>query len=53
MKSLPADPLDGITLEEFGRRLRGARISSESAARAYLERIALLEPKIGAFVRCT
>ncbi|HET9577459.1 MAG TPA: amidase [Usitatibacter sp.] len=50
MKSLPADPLDGITLAEFGRRLRAGSISSESAARAYLERIALLEPKICAFV---
>src|SRR6185437_2372159 len=43
MKSLPADPLEAITLEEFGRRLRGGGISVESATRAYLERIALLE----------
>src|SRR6185437_1493177 len=50
MKSLPADPLEAITLEEFGRRLRGGGISVESATRAYLERIALLEPKIAAFV---
>jgi aspartyl-tRNA(Asn)/glutamyl-tRNA(Gln) amidotransferase subunit A len=50
MKNLPADPLDGITLEEFGRRLRSGRMTCESATRAYVERIALLEPKVAAFV---
>ena len=50
MSALPADPLDGITLAEFGRRLRGGSITSERATRNYLERIALLDPKIGAFV---
>ncbi len=50
MKSLPADPLDGIGLEEFAERLRRGETTSESATRAYLERIALLEPRIGAFV---
>lgn len=50
MKSLPADPLDATTLEEFGRRLRAGRITAEAATCAYLERIALLEPKIAAFV---
>ncbi|HUI98628.1 MAG TPA: amidase [Usitatibacter sp.] len=50
MKSLPADPLEAIALEEFARRLRAGSITSEAATRAYLERIALLEPKIRAFV---
>src|SRR6185437_6623249 len=42
MKNLPADPLDAITLEEFGRRLRSGRMTCESATRAYVERIGLL-----------
>ena len=50
MKSLPADPLGGIALEEFGLRLRRGETTSESATRAYLERGALLEPRVGAFV---
>ena len=50
MKSLPADPLKGFSLEAFGLRLRRGEITSESATRAYLERGALLEPRVGAFV---
>lgn len=50
MKTLPADPLEGITLAEFGRRLRDGRTTSESATRAYLERIAMLDPRVNAFV---
>lgn len=50
MKSLPADPLEGITLAQFAARLRSGEVTSESATRAYLERIARLEPRVDAFV---
>lgn len=50
MRPLPPDPLDGIGLEAFGRRLRTGETSAELATRAYLERIALLDARLGAFV---
>ena len=44
----PPDPLgDGIAA--FGRRLRAGETTVESATAAYLERIAALEPHIGAY----
>jgi len=46
---LPADPLDGLGLQEFGVRLRRGELSAEGITRAYLDRIRLRDPKIGAF----
>jgi aspartyl-tRNA(Asn)/glutamyl-tRNA(Gln) amidotransferase subunit A len=46
---LPADPLDGFGLQEFGVRLRRGELSAEAVTRAYLDRIRLRDLKIGAF----
>jgi aspartyl-tRNA(Asn)/glutamyl-tRNA(Gln) amidotransferase subunit A len=46
---LPADPLDGFGLKEFGVRLRHGELSAEAITSAYLNRIRLRDPKIGAF----
>jgi aspartyl-tRNA(Asn)/glutamyl-tRNA(Gln) amidotransferase subunit A len=50
VKTLPADPLERIGLAEFGSRLRSGATTSESATRAYLDRIAALQPRLDAFV---
>lgn len=50
MSALPADPLEGIGLREFGRRLRAGETTAESATRAYLARIARLDSRLQAFV---
>ena len=49
MKNLPADPLDGSSIAEFGIRLRRGEISAEFATEQYLARIAMLEPRLSAF----
>ncbi len=49
-RDLPADPLAGINLATFGARLRSGAISSETVTRAYLARIAAVEPRIGSFI---
>src|SRR5450759_1862155 len=46
---LPADPLDGFGLQEFGGSLRCGDLSAEDITSAYLDRIRLRDPKIGAF----
>jgi aspartyl-tRNA(Asn)/glutamyl-tRNA(Gln) amidotransferase subunit A len=46
---LPADPLDGFGLRDFGVRLRLGELSAESVTRVYVDRIRLRDPKIGAF----
>lgn len=44
----PKDPLsDGIAA--FGRRLRDGKTTSEAATRAYLDRIEIFDPRLGAF----
>lgn len=49
MKSLPDDPIAPLGLEGFAESFRKGEITSEAATRAYLERIALLDPKLGAY----
>jgi aspartyl-tRNA(Asn)/glutamyl-tRNA(Gln) amidotransferase subunit A len=48
-EELPADPLDGFGLRDFGVRLRLGELSAEAVTRAYVDRIRLRDPKIGAF----
>lgn len=50
IKSLPADPLEGISIAEFGAQLRSGARSAEATTLAYLERITLLDPRLHAFV---
>lgn len=47
---IPPDPLNGLTLHEFGARLRSGQLSAEAVTRAYCDRIRAHDPKIGAFV---
>jgi len=49
MHKFPQDPLQGISLETYGRRLRAGKVTAEAATRTYLERIAALDPVLGAF----
>jgi aspartyl-tRNA(Asn)/glutamyl-tRNA(Gln) amidotransferase subunit A len=49
-QGLPADPLEGFGLREFGARLRHGEVSAEAVTSAYCDRIGLRNPKIGAFV---
>jgi aspartyl-tRNA(Asn)/glutamyl-tRNA(Gln) amidotransferase subunit A len=47
--ALPADPLASGGIEGYARRLRRGEITVEAATRAYLDRIAALDPKLGAY----
>jgi aspartyl-tRNA(Asn)/glutamyl-tRNA(Gln) amidotransferase subunit A len=49
MKPLPPNPFARLSLAEYGERLRKRDISAESATRALLDRIELLNPKLNAF----
>jgi Asp-tRNA(Asn)/Glu-tRNA(Gln) amidotransferase A subunit family amidase len=49
MVMLEDDPLAQGGLSDFARRFRAGEISSEQATRAYLSRIAVLDPRLGAF----
>ena len=44
-----ADPLEGMSIAEFGRSLRRGETSIESTVEAYLERIRLLDGRLGAY----
>lgn len=48
-QALPPDPLVDLSLLDFGHRFRLGAISSEKVTAAYLARIAVLDPKLGAF----
>ena len=48
-KTLPSDPLAEGGIREFGGRLRRGGITSEEATKAYLGRIADLEPRLSAY----
>ncbi len=50
MQTLPPDPLAGIGILELGNRLRSGETTAEAVSRAYLDRIAALNPKLNAFV---
>ena len=50
MKAPPPDPLAGMSLAEYGARLRAGAATAEAATAAYLERIALLDGKLQSFV---
>ncbi|MBT8363627.1 MAG: amidase [Deltaproteobacteria bacterium] len=50
MKTLPPDPIQQLGIAQFGIRLRHGEITSEAVTRQYLERIAALNPKLGAYV---
>ncbi|MBM3542225.1 MAG: amidase, partial [Alphaproteobacteria bacterium] len=47
--ALPPDPLKGGGLRGYARELRAGAITAEAATRAYLERIAALDPKIQSY----
>ncbi len=49
MTSLPPDPLDAGGIAGFARDLRAGHITAEAASRAYLDRVAVLEPRLQAF----
>jgi aspartyl-tRNA(Asn)/glutamyl-tRNA(Gln) amidotransferase subunit A len=46
---LPRDPLSGIAIAEFARRLRRGEATIEATVRAYLARIEALDARLGAF----
>ncbi|MSO54518.1 MAG: amidase [Rhodospirillales bacterium] len=47
--SLPVDPLATGGLRDFAQAFRDGRITAEAATKAYLDRIAILDPKLGAY----
>jgi aspartyl-tRNA(Asn)/glutamyl-tRNA(Gln) amidotransferase subunit A len=47
---LPADPVAAIGIAAYGAELRGGSMTAEATTRAYLERIALLDGRLQAFV---
>lgn len=49
MTRLPPDPLGGLSLADYGRLLRQGEISIESTTACYLDRIDMLDSKLGAF----
>lgn len=49
MTSLPADPLAEGGIAAFAVALRNGEITSEAVTKAYLDRIAILDPKLGAY----
>ena len=48
MAALPPDPISG-RIAEFGRKLRRGEITALAATEAYLARIKILEPTLGAY----
>ena len=49
MATLPLDPLAEGGIAGFGERLRSGKTTAVAATQAYLERIEVLEPRLGAF----
>ena len=49
MATLPPDPLAEGGIAGFGERLRSGKTTAVAATQAYLERIEVLEPRLGAF----
>ena len=49
MNDLPADPFEDGGLETFAQGFRAGTVTSTAVTQAYLERIAALDPKWGAF----
>ena len=49
MAKLTPDPLGTGGIAEYGDRLRRGEITAEQATQAYLERIAALDSRLGAF----
>ena len=49
MSSLPEDPIAKGGIEDFARRLRAGETTAEKATRAYIDRIDLLDGRLGAF----
>ena len=47
--TLPTDPFEPGGIAGFGRRLRKGEISAVEAAKAYLARIEMLDPHLGAY----
>lgn len=47
--SLPGDPLGGLGLVGFAREFRAGRRTSEAVTRTYLQRIALLDGRLGSY----
>ncbi len=48
-RALPPDPFEPGGIAHFADRLRSGEITAEAAARAYLARIEILDPRLGAF----
>ena len=46
---LPKDPLKGISIAEFARKLRRGELTIEATVRDYLIRIDTIDPRLGAF----
>ena len=50
MTPIPPDPLAEISIAQFGTHLRDGSITCEAVTRAYLDRIAALNPRFDAYV---
>jgi aspartyl-tRNA(Asn)/glutamyl-tRNA(Gln) amidotransferase subunit A len=49
LTSLPPDPLASGGIAGYARRLRQGEITAQAATQAYLDRIAALDPRLGAY----
>ena len=49
-KSLPNDPLTGITINELGKKFRDRLISCKEVTSIYFERIRILNPHLHAYI---
>ncbi|WP_035725656.1 amidase [Fodinicurvata fenggangensis] len=49
MTNLPADPIAPLGLDGFATAFRKGEMTSEAVTRAYLERIATLDPQLGSY----
>ncbi len=46
---LPPDPLESTGIAGFAAHLRSGGTTAQAATRAYLERIEVLDPRLGAY----
>ena len=49
-KNLPSDPLNGISIEELGKKFRDGLLSCKKVTSTYYERIKILNPHLHAYI---
>ena len=48
--NLPSDPLNGISIEELGKKFRDGLVSCKKVTSTYYERIRILNPHLHAYI---